>query len=367
MNPKDRVTSALNHRPPIDRVPIFLWFHPDTADRLGKMLEIPSAWVGEVIGNDVRQTWVNNNYAMEGIVHERDGESHVDAWGIRWVRGYSFNQIAHHPLAGSSPEEIEAYVFPEDQIDRLFEAMDRTAAAQGDYFLGCDVSPCAYEMFWRLRGMETAILDMVEMPALASELIDRCASFAIFLAEEAYQRYALDWLWTGDDVASQTNLMFSPKTWRAMVKPALQRVFAVGKAHNSWVAYHCCGALRPILPDLVEMGMDVLNPIQVNCPGMDIFELKREFGKSISFMGGLDTQYLIPNGSTTDVRRAVRRLLDEVAYDGGYILAASHTIPPETPDANIFALLDEAGVSREEIFDQAAGLRSRLIKNSPSP
>ncbi len=108
------------------------------------------------------------------------------------------------------------------------------------------------------------------------------------------------------------------------------------------------------------MGMDVLNPVQVNCPGMDIFELKREFGKSITFMGGLDTQYLIPNASPAEVRRAVRHLLDEVALDGGYILAASHTIPPETPDANIFALLDEAGVSREEIFDQAALLRRQF-------
>jgi uroporphyrinogen decarboxylase len=340
-------------------VPIFLWFHPETANRLGELLEIPPGLVGEAIGNDVRQTWVNNNFAMEGIVHKKDGESHVDVWGIRWERNYSFNQIAHSPLAGCSPEELKEYIFPEDQIDTLFGAMDQTAARRGDYFLGCDVSPCAYEMFWRLRGMETALLDMVESPSLAVDMMERCASFAIRLANEAYRRYELDWLWTGDDVASQTNLLFSPKTWREMVKPAIQRVFAVGKAHNSWVAYHCCGALRPIIPDLVEMGMDVLNPVQVNCPGMDIFELKREFGQTLSFMGGLDTQYLIPNGSITEVRRAVRRLLEEVAYDGGYILAASHTIPPETPDENIFALLDEAGVSREEIFDQAAGLRSQ--------
>ena len=357
MKPKDRVTAALEHRSPVDRVPMYLWFHPDTAARFGKMLEIPPGLVGEAIGNDVRQNWVNNNFAMEGIVHEKDGEGHVDAWGIRWVRGYSFNQIAEFPLAGSSPAEMLAYVFPDDQLEGLFQAMDRTAAGRGDYFLGCDISPCAYEMFWRLRGIEEALLDIADRPALAAEMIERCASFSIRLADEAYRRYTLDWLWTGDDVASQNSLMFSPKTWRALVKPALQRIFALGKAHNSWVAYHCCGALRPILPDLVEMGLDVLNPVQVNCPGMDIFELKREFGKTLTFMGGLDTQYLLPNGTPTDVRRAVRRLLDEVAADGGYILAASHTIPPETPDENIFALLDEAGVSREEILDRAAGLR----------
>jgi uroporphyrinogen decarboxylase len=105
------------------------------------------------------------------------------------------------------------------------------------------------------------------------------------------------------------------------------------------------------------MGMDVLNPVQANCPGMDIFELKREFGEQITFMGGLDTQYLLPNGTVDEVRRAVRRLLDEVAAGGGYILAASHTIPPETPDENIFVLYQEAGLSKEEIFDHAADLR----------
>ena len=79
----------------------------------------------------------------------------------------------------------------------------------------------------------------------------------------------MDWLWAGDDVASQRSLLMSPQTWRTMIKPHLARVFAVGKAHGLWVAFHCCGALRPIIADLVEMGLDVLNPIQCNCPGMD--------------------------------------------------------------------------------------------------
>ena len=99
------------------------------------------------------------------------------------------------------------------------------------------------------------------------------------------------------------------------------------------MAYHCCGALRPIIPDLMEIGLDVLNPVQAGCPGMDPLELKREFGEKLSFMGGVDTQDLLPFGSAADVRRATERLLDGMtAGGGGYILAASHTIPPETPD-----------------------------------
>jgi len=166
-------------------------------------------------------------------------------------------------------------------------------------------------------------------------------------------------------VASQRRLMISAATWRRMIKPHLKRAFDVGKAHGLYVAYHCCGALRPIIPDLVEMGLDVLNPVQCNCPGMDAIELKREFGSELTFMGGVDTQGLLPSATADEVRRATRALIDGMTSDGGgYILAASHTIPPETPLENIFAMYQEAGISREEAFDRAADIRGRLADPS---
>jgi uroporphyrinogen decarboxylase len=359
MNGKERVRAALS-RQPVDRVPVFMWFHPDTAGRLAHLLEIAPADVGEALGNDVQQTWVNNNYAMEGIVHAADGERHRDAWGVTWERQHGFNQIAGFPLSAAGRDEVLAYEFPYAQVDALLANMTPVAARQADAYIGCDVSPCAFEMYWRLRGMEAAMLDIAADPALAATMFDRCADFAIRLAEAACTQFPLDWLWTGDDVAGQQGMLLSPRAWRALVKPALARVFAVGKAHGLPVAYHCCGGLRPIIGDLVEIGMDVLNPVQGNCPGMDPLELKAEFGSRLAFMGGVDTQDLLPNGTVSEVRRAVRRLLDGMTADGGgYILAASHTIPPETPDANIFALYDEAGITREEIYDRAATLRAR--------
>jgi uroporphyrinogen decarboxylase len=246
-------------------------------------------------------------------------------------------------------------------MEKLFTPMNALASANDECFLGCDVSPCVYEMYWRLRGMENALVDMVETPDLASAMFRRCADFSVRLSEEACDRYALDWLWTGDDVASQDAMMFSPQMWRKLIRPELQRVFDVGKRHGLPVAYHCCGALRPIIPDLIEMGLDVLNPVQASCPGMDPLDLKLEFGTALSFMGGVDTQYLLPLGTETEVRRATARLLEGMTRDGGgYILAAAHSIPPETPDANIFAMYEEAGVSRLEIYDRAATIRARL-------
>lgn len=359
MNSKQRVENALRHEP-VDRVPIFMWFHPATATHLSQLLDISANDLNEALGNDVRQAWVNNNYAMEGITHAHDGEGHTDDWGIRWVKQYYFNQIAFHPLENASPEEMLAYRFPEASIENLMQPMQPVAGQAGAYFIGCDVSPCAFEMYWRLRGMENSLLDMALTPDLARQMLAHCADFAIKLAEEAIRRFPLDWLWTGDDVSSQQAMMMSPKTWRALIKPELKRVFDVAHAHHLWLAYHCCGALRPIIPDLIEMGLNVLNPVQGNCPGMDPFELKKEFGHALTFMGGLDTQELLPHGTALQVKQETTRLIEGMTQDGGgFILAASHTIPPETPDENIFAMYEAAGITRQEIFDKAAAMRAR--------
>lgn len=360
MNSKQRVHAALR-RDPVDRLPVFMWFHPQTARHFAQLLEIPASRVSEAMGDDVRQTWVNNNYAMEGIVHERDGESHVDFWGLRWTKQYSFNQITGFPLERMSREDVLRYRFPFDHFEELMRLMLPVVAQRQNCFIGCDVSPCVYEMYWRLRGIEMALLDMVEAPDFANEMLKRCADFSLELSQAALDRYELDWLWTGDDVSSQFSMLMSPATWRALIKPHLARVVAAGKAKGKWVAYHCCGALRPIIPDLIEIGIDVLNPIQCNCPGMDALELKAEFGRQMAFMGGVDTQGLLPVGTVDEVRRATARLIEGMTRDGGgYILAASHTIPPETPDENVFAMYAEAGISQEEIFDRAAQIRRAL-------
>lgn len=360
MTSKQRVHAALR-RQPVDRVPIFMWFHPETTRRLAKLLEIPPAFVGEAMGNDVRQTWVNNNYAMEGIVHENEGDRHTDFWGIEWVKGGPFNQIATFPLQEAARERVLEYRYPVEHLDDLLNNMSPLLVDSDRWFIGCDVSPCVFEMYFRLRGMGRALMDMVFDPVLAVEMFKRSADFAVALAENACTRFPLDWLWTGDDVAGQGALMMEPAMWQDQIRPHLQRVFNVSRAAGLWHAHHCCGAMRPIIPDLIEMGLDVLNPIQCNCPGMDPLDLKRDFGKHIAFMGGVDTVGVLPNGTVDEVHRSTARLIEGMTADGGgYILAASHTIPPETPDENIFAMYEAAGLSREEILDSAAVIRQKL-------
>lgn len=344
-----------------------MWFHPSTAQRLARLLEITPEHVAEAMGNDICQTWVNNNYAMEGIVHEHEGEGHEDIWGIRWSKQGEFNQVSHFPLETAAPEEVLSYRFPYEHTEMLLERMLPVMARRDDFYIGVDVSPCVFEMYWRLRGMEPALMDMAFRPELADAMLARCGDFAVMLSEKACDRFAVDWLWTGDDVAGQQGMIMSPAMWRALIKPHLERVVDVGRRRGLPVAYHCCGALRAIIPDLIEMGIGILNPVQCNCPGMNPLELKREFGQALTFMGGVDTQGVLPTGSADAVRHATARLLEGMTADGGgYILAASHTIPPETPDDNIFAMYEVAGVSRAEIFDRAADIRHRKNNNQGS-
>ena len=202
MTSKQRVYAALRKQP-TDRVPIFMWFHPQTKKLLCEYLEISPDQLDLVLGNDVKQAWINNNYAMEGVVHEHDGDGHVDDWGIEWVKAYGFNQIRAHPLQHASREAVLEYAFPFDRLEAFLAPLEAIVKASDERFVGCDISPCAFELYWRLRGMEDALIDFVEDPDFSWEMIRRCAEFSMFLGEAALERFNLDWLWTGDDVASQ--------------------------------------------------------------------------------------------------------------------------------------------------------------------
>lgn len=342
----------------MDRVPIWMWFHPDTTRQLSQRLEIPAHLVADAMGDDIRQAWVGNNYAMEGIVHERDGDTHQDAWGVEWVKSGPFNQVKSSPLENADESGVLNYLYPYEHIDELLENMKPVMALADSHFIGCDVSPCLFEMVVRLRGMEMAALDLVSDPDLARLMLGQAGAFSRRLAEAACDRFHVDWLWTGDDVGGQQSMIMSPKNWRELIRPQLAEILEVAKSRGLWTAYHSCGSIRPIIGDLIEIGLDVLNPIQCNCPGMDPLELKREFGENLAFMGGVDTQELLPHGTAEQVYSQTKQLLDGMTDGGGgYILAASHLIPPETPLSNIFAMYRAAGVSPEQIHDRAADLR----------
>ena len=152
MTSKERVHAALK-REPVDRVPIYMWYHPETTEQLGELLEIPPERVIDAMGDDVRQKWVGGNYAMEGVVHEQEGGSHIDYWGIEWERIDRFNQIRKYPLQNASREDILRYKYPYNKIETLIKQMEPILLQADDLFIGSDVSPCAFEMVYRLCAL----------------------------------------------------------------------------------------------------------------------------------------------------------------------------------------------------------------------
>jgi len=173
------------------------------------------------------------------------------------------------------------------------------------------------------------------------ELMDRVMEFSIKQACQLIE-LGVDIIWTGDDMGDQNGLIMSPVLWRKIFKPRMQHVFSTFKKLNPdiKIAYHSCGSIRPIIPDLIEIGLDILNPLQPLAKDMDGESLKNEFGEKLSFFGGIDIQQLLPKGTPAEIKAVVKEKMQILGKNGGYILAPAHNIQPDTPIENIIALFD---------------------------
>lgn len=172
MNSKERVYAAMQKKA-VDRIPIFMWYHPATVQKLSQFLEIAPKYFDQLIRNDVKQTWIGNNFAMEGITHDNNDEGHTDEWVIEWVKQGLFNQIHKSPLENVSEEEILNYKFPVRHIDQLLKSMDRIIPFSKDYFIGGDFSPCFLELMFRIRGMEHTFFDLLAARDITNELFSQ--------------------------------------------------------------------------------------------------------------------------------------------------------------------------------------------------
>lgn len=268
----------------------------------------------------------------------------LDDWGV----GYKTGSVAHfthmqHPMERfGTLEEFESYPYPDAEkgYDWSGVPADVAALRARDLIVMAPLQTTIFEMAWYLRGMENFMADMVLEPEIAGYHMDRITA----VREETARRYAetgCDVLSLGDDVATQLDMMISPVLWRTHLKPRLQKVINAAKKANPsiLVAYHSDGNITKIIPELIEIGVDILNPLQPEC--MDVAALKRQYGNRLSFWGALGTQTTFPFGSPEDVRNTCRELIERVGKGGGFLLAPTHVIEPEVPWANVDAFLDE--------------------------
>jgi uroporphyrinogen decarboxylase len=247
-----------------------------------------------------------------------------------------------HPLAAAqTSEEIADYPLPDFRREECWEHLpDQIAALHGrDLAAHGLLGQTIFETAWAIRSMEELLTDMAMRPDLAEPLLDHMTDLRIFQAE-TLARADVDILRLGDDVGSQRGMLMSPAMWRRWLKPRLARAIAAARRvrPHALVFYHSDGDIRPIVGELIEIGVDILNPVQPEC--MDPARLKREFGDRLSFWGTIGTQTTLPFGTPEAVREEVRLRIETVGRGGGLFLAPTHFIEPEVPHENLVALVD---------------------------
>jgi len=292
------------------------------------------------LGNDVLQPWVSINKAMAENVPE--GTVFQDEFGITWKREGYYNMVVEHPLEQASAEDIRLYPLPDPLEEARFRDLEDLLARFGaSHFIGADVSGSLFEPAYHLRNMEKLLFDLAMGSQEAAVLFDRLMQFTTEVALACIKR-EVDWIWLGDDVGTQSGMLLSPEMWRKWLKPRMQNIIQALRAaqEDLIIVYHSCGSIRPIIGDLVEIGIDVLNPLQPRAADMDNAEIKQEFGSSLCFMAGIDTQSFLQQASPLEVREETERILEVMGEGSGFIFAGSHTIQPDVPRENIEAMLE---------------------------
>ena len=266
----------------------------------------------------------------------------VGDWGI----GYKRSGAAHfteklHPMQGfTTLEEFERYPYPVvEDYDTASLKAECARIKQNDRIVNARLTQTMFEKAWQMRGMEEFLMDLLAEPELADYLLERLFRVQKELAK-AYVAAGCDILSLGDDVATQNGMMISKEVWRTFLKGRMATIIREAKQINPNVKifYHCCGKVDAIIDELIEIGVDILNPIQPEC--MDIGQIKQRYGKNLILWGGLGTQQVMPFTDAENVRQVCRSLIENIGCDGGFILSPAHVLEPEVPFENIEAFLD---------------------------
>ena len=358
MRHRDRVLAALNHEEP-DRCPMQVSFTPEFAARLGRDLGLAEDVIHNPHGRGntfvleraldqdmllIHVGWVNSYYATD--TYGDGGDSYVDEWGVRWKNvAYEtkfgtghYTEIARHPLAEDTA--IDSYQPPDPSRSELYVEAEQAVREYGDeyWIVGVTVTTI-FETAWALRGYAKTLMDLAVNPDFVERLFDIPFHYHLAAARKLVE-LGVDMIWIGDDVGTQHGMLVSPSTWRRFFKPRLATFISTLKAVNPdvRVAYHSDGAIYPIIPDLVEIGVDVLNPIQPR--PMDPVRVKREYGDKLCFWGTIDEQYTLPFGTPAEVKNEVLTRLRTIGRDGGLILGPTHNVQLDTPLENFWAMVN---------------------------
>lgn len=354
MTPRERILAILN-RQPVDRLPVDLWHTPEVGAALRQHCGVTNDLaMYRALGLD-KIVWVFLDYlgaggeragGQSGAGAEDGGTSTM--WGVPLkdvqAGAAHYAEFGSAPLAGyNTPRSLGDYPSWPD-VDR-FDYDSAVEKAQGAARQFAVIGPWVsfFEIYCQLRGLEQSMMDLVESPELVDAILDRVESIQTEMMRRFFSRAvkSLDLVFISDDIAGQNSLLMAPALWKRYLQPRLKRWCELIHAHGLKVFYHTDGAARRLLGPILDCGVDVLNPIQHVCRGMNLEELKREFGHRVIFHGGVDNQFALPRGTVEDVRRETRLCLDTLgAGHEGFICCSCHSVQAGTPVMNIIAMIE---------------------------
>ncbi len=329
MNNRERVLATLNHNQP-DVTPYNIGFtqkahaamvefygDPGFASKLGNCLS--------TLGCGIAGGWKEINPNIW-----------EDEFGVQWDRtidkdiGIVINCLV-------TPDNVDEYEFPDPDDPSRYTNYSRILESNKENFYVASLGFSLFERAWTLAGMEDLLIAMGTNPGYVHSLLDKILDYNLRIIENACS-YDVDAMMFGDDWGQQYGLIMGAELWREFIKPRIKEMYGLAKSKGKFVFIHSCGKVDEIFPDLIECGLDMFNPFQPEV--IDVFETKKTYGDVLSFYGGISTQRTLPYGTVDEVKDEVKRLIDVVGKDGGYVASPAHSIPADAKPENIAAMID---------------------------
>jgi uroporphyrinogen decarboxylase len=355
LSPRQRVLRAIRLEEP-DRVPLFFTVTPQVAALLSRHLGIADYTVADSPLSQNRISYhellleLGNDVAGIGACSPRGNPTRelesgllTNEWGVKYRTVGYYSEMVAHPLAeAESLADVDGYAFPDPHAPGRFDLARQVVERYGERYAICGDLECTIlEASWYLTGFQKFLIDLSLEKDYVFALLDRVMDYSIEVGRELL-RIGADILWLGDDLGSQQGMLLSPAMWRRHFKERMRKVIQSLKSADPRVkiAYHSCGSYYPVIPELLEIGVDILNALQPNARDMDLARLKEQFGEKAVFFGGLDTQEVLPFGSVRDVEEEIKRVIQAAARGGGLILAGAHNIQPDVSVEKLVSIFD---------------------------
>ena len=327
MTRRERVLAAIRHEE-TDKVPYHIDF---TSQALARLTDY--------VGDPGYIDHIGNHILGAGYTHKeeiRPGYAR-DRFGVVWNRTGADKDIGVIDEYLITEPSLAGYAFPEVEEAAWRDSIERAVAnAEGRYVMAT-IGFSMFERAWSLRGMENLLMDMIAEPEFVESLLDAICEFNLKLIDIALD-HPIDGMHFGDDWGQQRGLIMGPNHWRRFIKPRVARMYERVKRAGKYVSQHSCGDILQLFPDLIDMGLDVYQTFQPEI--YDIKAVKREFGRDLTFWGGISTQRALPFLTPDQIKQLTRDTLAIMRPNGGYIAAPTHAIPADVPPENIVAMIE---------------------------